>query len=294
MKIAIYGQSPDKISKNIFLELLNISKNEGIILFIEEKYNTILLKKSKISHNHKLFSSHNDLDSSIDLMITIGGDGTLLRSITFVRDLGIPIIGINTGRQGFLATLNQEILNVELKKILKAEFDVEERSLLEVSIGNNQNFSDFNFALNEVSVGRKNTTSMIEIKTILDGEYLNTYWADGLIVSTPTGSTGYSLSCGGPIMTPSSQTFSITPIAPHNLNARPLVISDEIKIELSVEGREKSHLLSLDSQIISLKNNVKIFIKKANYKVKLASISNNSFYKTLRNKLLWGEDRRNL
>jgi len=294
MKIAIYGQSPDKISKNIFLELLNISKNEGIILFIEEKYNTILLKKSKISHNHKLFSSHNDIDSSIDLMITIGGDGTLLRSITFVRDLGIPIIGINTGRLGFLATLNQEILNVELKKILKAEFDVEERSLLEVSIGNNQNFSDFNFALNEVSVGRKNTTSMIEIKTILDGEYLNTYWADGLIVSTPTGSTGYSLSCGGPIMTPSSQTFSITPIAPHNLNARPLVISDEIKIELSVEGREKSHLLSLDSQIISLKNNVKIFIKKANYKVKLASISNNSFYKTLRNKLLWGEDRRNL
>ena len=294
MKIAIYGQSPDKISKNIFLELLNISKNEGIILFVEEKYNTILLKKSKISHNHKLFSSHNDLDSSIDLMITIGGDGTLLRSITFVRDLGIPIIGINTGRLGFLATLNQEKLNVELKKILKAEFDVEERSLLEVSIGNNQNFSDFNFALNEVSVGRKNTTSMIEIKTILDGEYLNTYWADGLIVSTPTGSTGYSLSCGGPIMTPSSQTFSITPIAPHNLNARPLVISDEIKIELSVEGREKSHLLSLDSQIISLKNNVKIYIKKANYKVKLASISNNSFYKTLRNKLLWGEDRRNL
>ena len=294
MKIAIYGQSPDKISKNIFLELLNISKNEGIILFVEEKYNTILLKKSKISHNHKLFSSHNDLDSSIDLMITIGGDGTLLRSITFVRDLGIPIIGINTGRLGFLATLNQEILNVELKKILKAEFDVEERSLLEVSIGNNQNFSDFNFALNEVSVGRKNTTSMIEIKTTLNGEYLNTYWADGLIVSTPTGSTGYSLSCGGPIMTPSSQTFSITPIAPHNLNARPLVISDEIKIELSVEGREKSHLLSLDSQIISLKNNVKIYIKKANYKVKLASISNNSFYKTLRNKLLWGEDRRNL
>ena len=294
MKIAIYGQSPDKISKNIFLELLNISKNEGIILFIEEKYNTILLKKSKISHNHKLFSSHNDLDSSIDLMITIGGDGTLLRSITFVRDLGIPIIGINTGRLGFLATLNQEILNVELKKILKAEFDVEERSLLEVSIGNNQNFSDFNFALNEVSVGRKNTTSMIEIKTILDGEYLNTYWADGLIVSTPTGSTGYSLSCGGPIMTPSSQTFSITPIAPHNLNARPLVISDEIKIELSVEGREKSHLLSLDSQIISLKNNVKIKIKKANYKIKLASINNNSFYKTLRNKLLWGEDRRNI
>ena len=241
-----------------------------------------------------MFSSYNDLDKSIDMMITIGGDGTLLRSITYIRDLGIPIIGINTGRLGFLATLNQELLNIELKKVLKGEFDVKERSLLEVSVDDNDNFSDFNFALNEVSVGRKNTTSMIEIKTTLDGEYLNTYWADGLIVSTPTGSTGYSLSCGGPIMTPSSQTFSITPIAPHNLNARPLVISDEIKIQLSVEGREKSHLLSLDSQIISLKNNVKIKIKKANYKIKLASINNNSFYKTLRNKLLWGEDRRNI
>ena len=294
MKIAIYGQSVDKISKNIFLEILNISKNQNLVLFVEEKYNSVLLKKLKTNHNHKVFSSYNDLDKSIDMMITIGGDGTLLRSITYIRDLGIPIIGINTGRLGFLATLNQELLNIELKKVLKGEFDVKERSLLEVSVDDNDNFSDFNFALNEVSVGRKNTTSMIEIKTTLDGEYLNTYWADGLIVSTPTGSTGYSLSCGGPIMTPSSQTFSITPIAPHNLNARPLVISDEIKIQLSVEGREKSHLLSLDSQIISLKNNVKIKIKKANYKIKLASINNNSFYKTLRNKLLWGEDRRNI
>ena len=294
MKIAIYGQSADKISKNIFLELLSTSKSENIILLIEEKYNSILLHKSEISHTHKLFSSYEDLDSTIDLMITIGGDGTLLRSITFVRDLGIPIIGINTGRLGFLATLNQELLNVELKKILKGEFKIEERSLLEVRVNNNDDFSDFNFALNEVSVGRKNTTSMIEIKTTLNGEYLNTYWADGLIVSTPTGSTGYSLSCGGPIMTPSSQTFSITPIAPHNLNARPLVISDEIKIELSVEGREETHLLSLDSRINSLKNNVKIKIKKANYKIKLASFQNNSFYKTLRSKLLWGEDRRNI
>ena len=294
MKIAIYGQSADKISKNIFLELLSISKSENIILLIEKKYNSILLHKSEISHTHKLFSSYEDLDSTIDLMITIGGDGTLLRSITFVRDLGIPIIGINTGRLGFLATLNQELLNVELKKILKGEFKIEERSLLEVRVNNNDDFSDFNFALNEVSVGRKNTTSMIEIKTTLNGEYLNTYWADGLIVSTPTGSTGYSLSCGGPIMTPSSQTFSITPIAPHNLNARPLVISDEIKIELSVEGREESHLLSLDSRINSLKNNIKIKIKKASYKIKLASFKNNSFYQTLRSKLLWGEDRRNI
>jgi NAD+ kinase len=292
MKIAIYGQSSDKVSKKIFLEILKIANDRNIFLIIEKNYNSIISKN--LQQNHQLFASHYDLDNSIDLMITIGGDGTLLRSITYVRDLGIPIIGINSGRLGFLATLNQEMLNSELDIILNGGYEIRERTLLEVSFEKKSKLSDFNFALNEVSVGRENTTSMIEIKTTLDGEYLNTYWADGLIISTPTGSTGYSLSCGGPIMTPSSQTFSITPIAPHNLNARPLIISDETNIELSVKGREESHLLSLDSRIISLTNNTKIKIKKANYKIKLASFSNNSFYKTLRNKLLWGEDKRNI
>ena len=292
MKIAIYGQSSDKVSEKIFSEILKIANDRNIFLIIEKKYNSIISKN--LQHNHQLFTSHYDLDNSIDLMITIGGDGTLLRSITYVRDLGIPIIGINSGRLGFLATLNQEMLNSELDIILNGGYEIRERTLLEVSFEKKSKLSDFNFALNEVSVGRENTTSMIEIKTNLDGEYLNTYWADGLIISTPTGSTGYSLSCGGPIMTPTSQTFSITPIAPHNLNARPLIISDETNIELSVKGREESHLLSLDSRIISLTNDTKIKIKKANYKINLASFSNNSFYKTLRNKLLWGEDKRNI
>ena len=292
MKIAIYGQSSDKVSEKIFSEILKIANDRNIFLIIEKKYNSIISKN--LQHNHQLFASHYDLDNSIDLMITIGGDGTLLRSITYVRDLGIPIIGINSGRLGFLATLNQEMLNSELDIILNGGYEIRERTLLEVSFEKKSKLSDFNYALNEVSVGRENTTSMIEIKTTLDGEYLNTYWADGLIISTPTGSTGYSLSCGGPIMTPSSQTFSITPIAPHNLNARPLIISDETNIELSVKGRVESHLLALDSRIISLTNDTKIRIKKANYKIKLASFSNNSFYKTLRNKLLWGEDKRNI
>ena len=290
MKIAIYGLSGDNISKKIFLELLSIAKKHDIELVVEKEFSSIISNKN---YSNKIFISHKDLDRTYDLMITIGGDGTLLRSITYVRDLGIPIMGINTGRLGFLATLKQEMLHSELNKILFGEYDIKERSLLEVSVNNKTNFSDFNYALNEVSVGRKNTTSMIEIKTILDGEYLNTYWADGLIISTPTGSTGYSLSCGGPIMSPSSQTFSITPIAPHNLNARPLIISDETIIELSVKGREESHLLSLDSKIISLENNTVIKIKKASFKIKLASLQNISFYKTLRNKLLWGEDKRN-
>ena len=290
MKIAIYGLSNDNTSKKIFLELLSIAKKHDVELVLEKEFNSIISDKNS---SNKIFISHKDLDRTYDLMITIGGDGTLLRSITYVRDLGIPIMGINTGRLGFLATLKQEMLHSELNKILFGEYDIKERSLLEVSANNKTNFSDFNYALNEVSVGRKNTTSMIEIKTVLDGEYLNTYWADGLIISTPTGSTGYSLSCGGPIMSPSSQTFSITPIAPHNLNARPLIISDETIIELSVKGREESHLLSLDSKIISLENNTVIKIKKASFKIKLASLQNNSFYKTLRNKLLWGEDKRN-
>ena len=290
MKIAIYGLSGDNISKKIFLELLSIAKKHDVELVIEKEFNSIISDKNS---SNKIFVNHKDLDRTYDLMITIGGDGTLLRSITYVRDLGIPIMGINTGRLGFLATLKQEMLHSELNKILFGEYDIKERSLLEVSANNKTNFSDFNYALNEVSVGRKNTTSMIEIKTVLDSEYLNTYWADGLIISTPTGSTGYSLSCGGPIMSPSSQTFSITPIAPHNLNARPLIISDETIIELSVKGREESHLLSLDSKIISLENNTVIKIKKASFKIKLASLQNNSFYKTLRNKLLWGEDKRN-
>lgn len=290
MKIAIYGLSGDNISKKIFLELLSIAKKYDIELVVEKEFSSIISNKNS---SNKIFISHKDLDRTYDLMITIGGDGTLLRSITYVRDLGIPIMGINTGRLGFLATLKQEMLHSELNKILFGEYDIKERSLLEVSVNNKTNFSDFNYALNEVSVGRKNTTSMIEIKTVLDGEYLNTYWADGLIISTPTGSTGYSLSCGGPIMSPSSQTFSITPIAPHNLNARPLIISDETIIELSVKGREESHLLSLDSKIISLENNTVIKIKKASFKIKLASLQNISFYKTLRNKLLWGEDKRN-
>ena len=290
MKIAIYGLSNDNTSKKIFLELLSIAKKHDVELVLEKEFNSIISDKNS---SNKIFINHKDLDRTYDLMITIGGDGTLLRSITYVRDLGIPIMGINTGRLGFLATLKQEMLHSELNKILFGEYDIKERSLLEVSANNKTNFSDFNYALNEVSVGRKNTTSMIEIKTVLDSEYLNTYWADGLIISTPTGSTGYSLSCGGPIMSPSSQTFSITPIAPHNLNARPLIISDETIIELSVKGREESHLLSLDSKIISLENNTVIKIKKASFKIKLASLQNNSFYKTLRNKLLWGEDKRN-
>jgi len=294
MKIAIYSQSSEKQTIKVVKELLSLAKLHDIEFYIENSFYKLLYTEFISQKEIKIFSSYKDLDSSFDLMITIGGDGTLLRSISFVRDLEIPIIGINTGRLGFLATLNQDLLHSELTKIVAGEYKIENRTLLEVEVKGNKTISEFAIALNEVTVGRKNTTSMIKIKTNLDGEYLNSYWADGLIISTPTGSTGYSLSCGGPIMSPLSQTLSLTPIAPHNLNARPLVISDETKIELSVSGREKSHLVSLDSRIISLENETLITIKKAKFKINIAYLEENTFYKTLRNKLLWGEDKRNL
>lgn len=292
MKIAIYSQHAEKHSNSILLELFSFNKKYKINFFLEKQFEKELVKDFKLKFNYNIFSKHKDLDNSFDLMITIGGDGTLLRSISFVRDLEIPIIGINTGRLGFLATLNQDLLKPKLEKIIKGEYKVEERTLLEVKIDKEKD--DFLIALNEISVGRKNTTSMIKIKTNLDGEFLNSYWADGLIISTPTGSTGYSLSCGGPIMSPQSQTLALTPIAPHNLNARPIIIADNTEIELSVFGREDFHLLSLDSRIISLKNEKSIIIKKANFKIMIAHLFEDNFYKTLRNKLLWGEDKRNI
>jgi len=294
MKIAVYSQNYDNSSKKVMHDLLDLGKQYDVEFFIEKDFYSLLKINSSNLSNENIFSSYNDLNNSFDLMITIGGDGTLLRSVSFVRDLNIPIIGINTGRLGFLATINQDLLTSEMSKILLGNYKIEKRTLLEVKIKGSKIINEFGIALNEVTVGRKNTTSMIKIKTFLDGEYLNSYWADGLITSTPTGSTGYSLSCGGPIMSPLSQTLSLTPIAPHNLNARPLIISDKTKIELYVSGREKSHLVSLDSRIISVENESLITIKKAKFKINLAYFEENSFYSTLRNKLLWGEDRRNL
>jgi NAD+ kinase len=225
MKIAVYSQNYDKSTKKVMHGLLDLGKQYDVEFYIEKDFYSLLKINSSNLIDKNIFSSYNDLNNSFDLMITIGGDGTLLRSVSFVRDLDIPIIGINTGRLGFLATINQDLLTSEMSKILLGNYKIEKRTLLEVKIKGSKIINEFGIALNEVTVGRKNTTSMIKIKTFLDGEYLNSYWADGLITSTPTGSTGYSLSCGGPIMSPLSQTLSLTPIAPHNLNARPLIIS---------------------------------------------------------------------
>jgi NAD+ kinase len=294
MKVAIYGQyyqnSTEPIIKDIFV-FLNKSNVE---LVIESNFLAMLYEKSIVAKEYNTFSSYTELDDSFDMLISIGGDGTILRAATLVRDSGIPILGINAGRLGFLATVQKENIDEFLQIVIDKKYTLSKRTLLSLtSIPKNESLEDINFAMNEITVSRKDTTSMITIDTYLNDEFLNSYWADGLIVSTPTGSTGYSLSCGGPILTPDVTSLVVTPIAPHNLNARPLVIPDETEIRLKVSGREEHYLVSLDSRIISVKNESILTIRKTPFQINMVEIPNETFFKTLRTKLLWGEDKRN-
>jgi len=294
MKIAIYGQFYQRYSLIPVETLLNILHNKPIDIFIEAQFFKSIKATEDINVSLNDFKTFSSLDTSFDLLISIGGDGTILRAITFVRDLSIPIVGINTGRLGFLATIKNNQITKAFDAILKGHYKTSERSLLSVETKpENADLIETNFALNEITVSRKNTTSMITVETHLNSEYLTSYWADGLIVSTPTGSTGYSLSCGGPVITPEANNLVLTPIAPHNLSARPLVIPDKTEIQLKVSGREDHYLISLDSRIATLPNSATVTIKKANFKIKMVELLDESFIDTLRKKLLWGEDTRN-
>ncbi|WP_411895702.1 NAD kinase [Winogradskyella sp. A2] len=292
MKIAVYGQNYAKeTTQEAFEMLLKVLLENDADVFVECNF---LSKQSKSIQNNTTVNQFKKLDNSFNLLVSIGGDGTILRAITYVRDLGIPIVGINTGRLGFLATIQTEEISNALNEIFKGAFKISERSLLCVTTNpKNKTIEDTNFALNEIAISRKNTTSMITVETHLNDEYLTSYWADGLILSTPTGSTGYSLSCGGPVITPDANNFVLTPIAPHNLSARPLIIPDNTSVKFKVDGREDQFLMSLDSRIITLPNSAKVTIKKADFVIKMVELIDESFLDTLRKKLLWGEDRRN-
>lgn len=294
MKIAIYAQQFIESYKKVFVDLFSCFTPEDTI-FVEALVLKELKKKSTCFNDVQSFSSFGDLDDTFDVMLTVGGNGTILRAVTYVRHLNIPILGINAGRLGFLATVQKDQIKTMIADLRSKTYRLVERSLLQVFQSENQNpVGEINFALNEVTVTRKNTTSMITVNTELNGEFLTSYWADGLIISTPTGSTGYSLSCGGPVITPEAKSFVITPIAPHNLNARPLVIPDTTEIQLTVLGREKKYFVSLDSRLESLPNKRAITVKKADFSIKTIELQSESFLRTLRNKLLWGEDKRNV
>lgn len=294
MKVAIFGQFYHQNAEEAIKILFDYLEKKNGDFFIEETFLQIINSQINPDENAHHFNTFKTLDDSFDLLISIGGDGTILRAITFVKDKSIPIVGINTGRLGFLATIQNNRIETAMDHIFEGRYKISERSLLEVkTTPSNENMENLNFALNEITVSRKNTTSMITVDTHLNGEYLTSYWSDGLIVSTPTGSTGYSLSCGGPVIDPHAESFVLTPIAPHNLNARPLVIKDTTEIQLKVSGREHQHLISLDSRIATLDNETLITISKAPFKIKMIELLDESFLDTLRKKLLWGEDKRN-
>jgi len=293
MKVAVFGQPNQEHVLDYVVQLLDELHKADAGISIEKDFYSFLSGIGNLGR-YQTFTSDEGLDSSFDMFVSFGGDGTILRAITFVKDLGIPVVGVNTGRLGFLSTFRKEDVRKVVLEFLSGSYVLVERSLVELrSDFGIPEFGNLNFALNEITVSRKDTTSMITVETYLNDEYLTSYWADGLIVATPTGSTGYSLSCGGPVITPSARSLVITPIAPHNLNARPLVISDDTTIRLKVSGREDHHLVSLDSRIASIENGREITIRKAAFTVKMIEYASESFLKTIRNKLLWGQDRRN-
>ncbi|MDG1778255.1 MAG: NAD kinase [Flavobacteriaceae bacterium] len=293
MKIAIYGPEFNERSHSAIVQLSDYLNKKSCAVFVEDNFYDSILKQSTIEIDSYGFETFKTLNSTFDLLISVGGDGTILRAITHVKDLGIPIVGINTGRLGFLATIKRDNIVDALDQIFEGKYRISKRSVLSVNTDREETNFDLDFALNEITVSRKNTTSMISIETWLDDEYLTSYWADGLIISTPTGSTGYSLSCGGPVIMPESDSLVLTPIAPHNLNARPLVISAQREIRLKVSGRENEYLVSLDSRINSLKSTIGITIKKAPYAIRMIELEDGTFIETLRKKLLWGADQRN-
>lgn len=294
MKIAIFGQYYQNNTAEIVTKVVEFLEKNGISIAFEHSFLSILQEKNIISNSFASFSNYAELDSNIDALISIGGDGTILKAATLIRDKNIPIIGINAGRLGFLATVQYENIEVLLEKLIRKDYIISKRSLLSVrTFPEYDNFKELDFALNEVTVARKDTTSMITIDTSLNNEYLTSYWADGLIISTPTGSTGYSLSCGGPVLTPEVASLVVTPMAPHNLNARPLVITNDTEITLKVSGREEQFLISLDSRIAAVAIDTTVYIKKAPFTLSIIEFKEETFLTTIRKKLLWGADKRN-
>ncbi len=294
MKFAIYAQTYKPENRDIIEQLIHvIEQNSGTLIF-EKDYYDVLLKEGIIDQQYNTFTNHNDLEENINFFVSIGGDGTMLRAANFVKSKNIPIIGINAGRLGYLANVQQQEIEALIPSLFSNAYTLSRRTLLELKNPAQETSPfDINFALNEITISRKNTASMISIVTHINEEFLATYWADGIIISTPTGSTGYSLSCGGPIITPDSNCLVITPIAPHNLTTRPLIINDRSTIKMKIDGREPQFLLSVDSETRAMDNETIIEVALASHTVNMVEFPEITFIKTLRNKLYWAEDRRN-
>lgn len=292
MKIAIYGREFNNSVLPFVQDVFDALQHFGIEPLIYQKYYDFIKDKVKLSADLQIFTDHIGLQNNADILISLGGDGTLLDTLALVRKSGTPVIGINFGRLGFLASVNKNEIKIAIEALINQQFSIDKRSLLNIESKYNL-FGEENFALNDITIHRRDNTAMMIIHAYMNDEFVNSYWADGLIIATPTGSTAYSLSCGGPIIFPSAQNFVITPIAPHNLNVRPVIIPDDVNLRFEVEARSTKFLVSCDSRTVTVDRSVKITITKADFYVNLIRLNNESYLTTLRKKLLWGIDTRN-
>ncbi len=292
MRIAIYSRGIENNQHHDIIQLLDKLAQRGVEPVFYQDFFNQFYSSIDFKAKYSTFNSYEDLDESIDCIISLGGDGTLLDTVTLVRDKGTPVVGINYGRLGFLANIGKEELETAIEALVSRTFVLDKRTLIHLD-ADVPLFGEVPYALNEFSLHKKDSSPMIKIHTYLNGEFLNTYWADGLIVATPTGSTGYSLSCNGPVVFPDSGSFVITPVSPHNLNIRPIVVPDNNIISFEVEGRTDGFLCTLDSRRELVTKEIQLAVKKENFCINLIRLNENNFLQTLRNKLSWGLDKRN-
>lgn len=293
MRIAIYGRDFNDTVLPFVQEVFDtLASHQHIQVLVFEKFEHFISNKVTLPQNIQTFTAHHQLIDQADVLLSLGGDGTLLDTLSLIRDSKIPIIGINFGRLGFLASINKNEIKTAINALINGDYTLDKRSILNLESKNNL-FTDENFALNDITIHRRDNSAMMIIHAYMNGEFVNSYWADGLIIATPTGSTAYSLSCGGPIILPNAQNFVITPIAPHNLNVRPIIVPDDVELTFEIEARSTKFLLSCDSRTETVDRSVKITINKARFNVNLIRLNNESYLTTLRNKLLWGIDTRN-
>jgi NAD+ kinase len=293
MQVAIYSKVLHPEDAPFVQILFDALHAEGVNTYIYEPYFEQLKGKVVFKREVAKFNSHLDFKiHRFDYLLTLGGDGTVLDAVTVVRDSDVPIMGINLGRLGFLAGIGKARIEEAVKMLIRKQFTIEARRLLYLE-SNKPLFNEMRFALNDFTILKRDSSSMITIHTYLNGAYLNSYWADGLIVATPTGSSGYSLSCGGPIVFPNSGNFVITPVAPHNLNVRPVVVSDRSVISFEIEGRAENFLCTLDSRFEQITSDIQLAVRSCDFTVKLIQLHGDTYLKTLREKLNWGVDARN-
>jgi len=292
MKIALYGKSFKKESVTYLQFLISTLEKAEVNIFIYKSFYKVLKEDLSFTSEFSFFSGYADLVDNVDYLFSIGGDGTLLDTITLVRDSGIPVLGINLGRLGFLSSVQKNDILYAVEQVMQKRYSIEERSLITIDYDNND-FGEVNYALNEISIHKSEAHSMLSVKVSVNDKYLNTYWADGLIIATPTGSTAYSLSNGGPVLTPDAKNFIITPIATHNLTVRSIVIPDRSIVTVRVEGRNTNFNLGLDSRYILKENTTEFKVRKSKIKLNLMQLENECFFATIRKKLNWGLDNRN-